>query len=52
MTFLEAIKKGDAVNATALIETVLRQKTLALLKEHKSAVSKEVYRTEEEELEK
>jgi hypothetical protein len=48
MTFLEALKKGDAANATALIETVLNQKTLAYIKEHKAVVSKEVYGTEEE----
>jgi hypothetical protein len=49
MTFLEAIKKGDATNATALIESVLNQKTLAYLKEHKAVVAEEVYGTEEEE---
>ena len=50
MTFLEAIKKGDAANATALLETVLNQKTLAYIKEQKAVVSKEVYGDSEAEL--
>jgi hypothetical protein len=43
MTFIEAIKKGDASNATTLIETVLNRKTLAYIKEQKAVVSKGVY---------
>lgn len=43
MTFLDYIKQGDASKATALIETVLKQKTLAHIKEHRSVVAEETY---------
>lgn len=43
MTFLDYLKKGDATKATALVEAVLKQKTLALIKEHKTDVAKTTY---------
>ena len=49
MTFLDYLKQGDATKATALIETVLKKKTLAFIKEHKAEVSKTVYNKDEEE---
>ena len=47
MTFLDCLKNGDATNATALIETVLKQKTLALLNEHRTEIAKAAYGTTE-----
>jgi hypothetical protein len=43
MNFLDYIKQGDAVNATVLIETVLKQKTLAHIKEQRSVVAEITY---------
>lgn len=46
MTFLECVKNGDASKATALIETVLKQKTLEYINEQKAEVSEAVYSSE------
>ena len=43
MKFLDYIKQGDVVKATALIETVLKQKTLFHIKEHRFVVAEETY---------
>jgi len=48
MTFLDYIKQGDAVKATALIETVLKQKTLAHIKEQRAVVAEETYQSDED----
>jgi hypothetical protein len=47
MNFLDYIKQGDALKVTALIETVLKQKTLAHIKEQRSVVSKSTYPDDE-----
>jgi hypothetical protein len=49
MNFLDYIKEGDAIKATALIEVVLKKKTLAYINEHKAEVTKSVYNKEDEE---
>lgn len=43
MKFLDYIKQGDVVKATTLIETVLKQKTLFHIKEHRSVVAEDTY---------
>ena len=49
MNFLDYIKQNDASKATALIETVLKQKTLAYIKEQRATVAEATYGTEVDE---
>jgi len=43
MSFLNYIKSGDATKATALVEAVLKQKTLAAIKDQRETVAEGTY---------
>lgn len=51
MNFLECVKNGETLKATVLLETVLKQKTLAFIKESKAEISQAVYGNDDEDVE-
>lgn len=48
MTFIDYIKNGDATKATALLEAVMKQKTLASIKEQRATVAESTYGDQED----
>lgn len=50
MTFLDHIKTGNATKATAMIENVLKNKTLQFINEQRPEISESVYGKCEDEL--